>query len=193
MEAYFLNYNLSWNLTPPLSCCCCYLLLVPWCFEPKKKSILYRDVANVNRYTTTKQHVGKYCRHPIGVCPRGNSCQQAQEKVEKREKIKASGITPYEHSELYNTLDTIVALEESSAEDGSFFQAEICFIFGRIFVYKEKFILRQVRKSLIHYAAWFLLKKRILHHWSFIFYPEHINSIFNLGFIKRSYLLFLWK
>ena len=102
MEAYFLNYNLSWNLTPPLSCCCYYLFLVPWCFEPKKKSILYRDVANVNRYTTTKQHVGKYCRHSIGLCPRGNSCQQAQEKVEKRGKIKASGITPYEHSELYN-------------------------------------------------------------------------------------------
>ena len=102
MEAYFLNYNLSWNFTPPLSCCCYYLFLVPWCFEPKKKSILYRDVANVNRYTTTKQHVGKYCRHSIGLCPRGNSCQQAQEKVEKRGKIKASGITPYEHSELYN-------------------------------------------------------------------------------------------
>ena len=117
----FFKYNLSWNLTPPLSCCCCYLLLVPWCFEPKKKSILYRDVANVNRYTTTKQHVGKYCRHSIGLCPRGNSCQQAQEKVEKRGKIKASGITPYEHSELYNAWDKIVALEESSAEDASFF------------------------------------------------------------------------
>ena len=98
----FINYNLSWNITPPLSCCCCYLFLVPWCFELKKKSILYRDVANVNRYTTTKQHVGKYCRCSIGLCPRGNSCQQAQEKVEKRGKIKASGITPYEHSELYN-------------------------------------------------------------------------------------------
>ena len=71
-------------------------------------------------------------------------------KVEKREIIKASGITPYEYSELYNALDTIVALEESSAEDAIFFQAEICFIFGRIFVYKETIILRRVRKSLIH-------------------------------------------
>ena len=75
----------------------------PMMFWTKEKDlILYRDVANVNRYTTTKQHVGKYCRHSIGLCPRGNSCQQAQEKVEKRGKIKASGITPYEHSELYN-------------------------------------------------------------------------------------------
>ena len=88
MEAYFVNYNLSWNLTPPLSCCCCYLLLVPWCFKLKEKNdlILYRDVANVNRYKTTKQLVGKYCRNPIGLCPRGNSCQQTQEKVERREK-----------------------------------------------------------------------------------------------------------
>ena len=53
--------------------------------------------------------------------PRGNSFQQAQEKVEKRGTFKASGITPYEPSELYNALDTIVALEESIAKDASFF------------------------------------------------------------------------
>ena len=86
----------------------------------EKDLILYRDVANVNRYTTTKQHVGKYSRQPIGLCPRGNSFQQAQEKVEKRGTFKASGITPYEPSELYNALDTIVALEESIANDASF-------------------------------------------------------------------------
>ena len=103
--------------------------------------MLYRDVANVNRYTTTKQHVGKYSRQPIGLCPRGNSFQQAQEKVEKRGTFKASGITPYEPSELYNALDTIVALQESIAEDACFFQEEICFIFSRIFVYKGTFIL----------------------------------------------------
>ena len=57
----------------------------------------------------------------------------ARKSREKR-KIKASGITPYEPSELYNAQDTIVALEESSVEDASFFQAEICFTFGRIFV-----------------------------------------------------------
>ena len=96
--------------------------------------------------------------------PRGNSFQQAQEKVEKRGTFKASGITPYEPSELYNALDTIVTLEESIAKDASFFQAEICFIFSRIFVYKGTFILRRVRKSLIHYAAWFLRKKKICHH-----------------------------
>ena len=133
----------------------------PMMFWTKEKDlILYRDVANVNRYTTTKQHVGKYCRHSIGLCPRGNSCQQAQEKVEKRGKIKASGITPYEHSELYNAWDKIVALEESSAEGASFFQSEICFIFSRIFVYKRTFIVRQVRKSLIHNAARFLFSFR---------------------------------
>ena len=148
----------------------------------EKDLILYRDVANVNRYTTTKQHVGKYSRQPIGLCPRGNSFQQAQEKVEKRGTFKASGITPYEPSELYNALDTIVALEESIAKDASFFQAEICFIFSRIFVYKGTFVVRRVRRSLIHYAAWFLRKKKqILHHWFFIFYSEHINIIFNFG------------
>ena len=63
-----------------------------------KDLILYRDFANVNRYTTTKQQVGKYFRHPIRLCPRGNSCQQAQDKGERREKIKTLGITPYEHS-----------------------------------------------------------------------------------------------
>ena len=94
----------------------------------------------MNRYTTTKQHVEKCCRHSIGLCPRGNSFQQAQEKVEKRGTFKASGITPYEPSELYNALDTIVALQESIA-DASFFQEEICFIFSRIFVYKGTFIL----------------------------------------------------
>ena len=64
-----------------------------------------------------------------------------KKKSRNEKKIKASGITPYEHSELYNALDTIVASEESSAEDANFFQAEICFIFSRIFVYKETFIL----------------------------------------------------
>ena len=44
-----------------------------------------------------------------------------------------------------NALDTIVALEESSP-DGSFFQAKICFTFGRIFLYKRKSILKGVRK-----------------------------------------------
>ena len=95
--------------------------------------------------------------------PRGNSCQPAQEKVEKRGKIKASGITPYEPSELYNALDSIIAVEESSAENASFFQAEICFTFDRIFVYKGKFILRQVRKWFIYYAACFLHTKKIHH------------------------------
>ena len=75
------------------------------------------------------------------MCPRGNSFQQAQEKVEKRGTFKASEITPYEPSELYNALDTIVALQESVAEDASFFQEEICFIFSKIFVYKGTFIL----------------------------------------------------
>ena len=70
----------------------------------EKDLILYRDVANENRYTTTKQHVGKYSRQPIGLCPRGNSFQQAQEKVEKRGTFKASEKTPYEPSELYNAL-----------------------------------------------------------------------------------------
>ena len=65
------------------------------------------------------------------MCPSGNSFQQAQEKVEKRGTFKASGITPYEPSELYNALDTIVALEESITKDASFFQAKICFIFSR--------------------------------------------------------------
>ena len=41
-----------------------------------------------------------------------------------------------------NALDTIVALEESSP-DGSFFQAKICFTFGRIFLYKRKSILKE--------------------------------------------------
>ena len=166
----------------------------PMMFWTKEKDlILYRDVANVNRYTTTKQHVGKYCRHSIGLCPRGNSCQQAQEKVEKREKIKASGITPYEHSELYNTLDTIVALEESSAEDENFFQAKSAlYSAGFLFTRKNLFYDKWGNRWFIMLHGFFL-KKRILHHWSFIFYPEHINSIFNLGFIKRSYLLFLWK
>ena len=54
---------------------------------------------------------------------------------------------------------TIVALEESSAEDASFFQAEICFTFGRIFVYKRKFFFLRVRKWLIHYAACFIRAK----------------------------------
>ena len=66
----------------------------------------------------------------------------------------------YEPSELYNALDTIVALEESSA-DASFFQMKICFTFGRIFLYKRKFILKRVRKWLIHhYAAHFLRTKK---------------------------------
>ena len=120
-------------------------------------------MANVNRYTTTKKHVGKYYRHSIGLYPPGNSCQPAQEKVEKRGKIKASGITPYEHSELYNALDSIIAVEESGAENASFFQAEICFTFDLIFVYKGKFILRRVRKWFIYYAACFLHTKKIHH------------------------------
>ena len=70
--------------------------MMSWTEE--KDLILYRDFANVNRYTTTKQQVGKYFRHPIRLCPRGNSCQQAQDKGERREKIKTLGITPYEHS-----------------------------------------------------------------------------------------------
>ena len=53
---------------------------------------------------------------------------------------------------------TIVALEESSAEDASFFQAEICFTFGRILFTRENFFLR-VRKWLIHYAACFIRAK----------------------------------
>ena len=112
------------------------------------------------------------------MCPRGNSCQQAQEKVEKGG--KSFGITPYEPSELFNALDTIVALEESSAEDASFFQAEICFTFGRIFVYKRKFISRRVEKWLIHHAACFLRAKNSS---SLICSSEHINSILKLGFI----------
>ena len=83
-------------------------------------------------------------------------------------------LTRYEPSELYNALDTIVALVESSA-DASFFQAKICFTFGWIFLYKRKFILR-VRKWLIHhYAAYFLRTKKK----------------FIIDFITRPYLLFL--
>ena len=66
MEAYIWNYNLCWNLTPPWSCCCCCYLsyISPIMFWTKENDlILYRDVASVNRYTTTpgKKHVGKYC------------------------------------------------------------------------------------------------------------------------------------
>lgn len=57
-------------------------------------------------------------------------------KKKSRNEEKASGITTYEPSKLYNPSDTFVALEESSADAG-FFQAEICRTFGRIFVYKR--------------------------------------------------------
>ena len=90
-------------------------------------------------------------------------------------------LTRYEPSELYNALDTIVALVESSA-DASFFQAKICFTFGWIFLYKRKFILQRVRKWLIHhYAAYFLRTKKnsfltLLH--DLIFYSCQIKMRF---------------
>ena len=64
-----------------------------------------------------KQHAGKFA-DTRSVCV----------YVAKSEET-ASGITLYEPFELYDDLDTIVALQESSAEDASFFHAEICFTF----------------------------------------------------------------
>ena len=72
---------------------------------------------------------------------------------------------------------TIVALEESSAEDASFFQAEICFTFGRIFVYKRKFFYEWGNGWFIMLHVLFVQK----HSSSLICSSEHINGIFNFG------------
>ena len=58
---------------------------------------------------------------------------------------------------------TIVALEESSAEDASFFQVEICFTFGRIFVYKRKFFFTS-EEMVDSLCCMFYSGKNILHH-----------------------------
>ena len=68
------------------------------------------------------------------------------------------------------------------------------FILSRIFVCKETFIVRRVRKSLIHYTTWFLRKKTKFFIIDFLFFiPSTLTSYLTLGFIKRFCLLFLWK
>ena len=123
--------------------------------------------------------VRKYCRHSFGLVHVGILVNRHKKS---RNEEKASGTTRYDPSELYNALDTIVALEESSA-DASFFQAKICFTFGRIFLYKRKFILKRVRKWLIHHYAAYVLRTYVL--------PSTLTAYLILDFITRPYLLFL--
>ena len=123
--------------------------------------------------------VRKYCRHSFGLVHVGILVNRHKKS---RNEEKASGTTRYDPSELYNALDTIVALEESSA-DASFFQAKICFTFGRIFLYKRKFILKRVRKWLIHHYAAYFLRTYVL--------PSTLTAYLILDFITRPYLLFL--
>ena len=83
-----------------------------------------------------------------------------------------------------NALDTIVALEESSP-DGSFFQAKICFTFGRIFLYKRKSILKGVRKMVDSSLCCIFS--------SYICSSEHINGIFNFGLYYTTLSFILVK
>jgi len=149
--------------------------------------ILYRDVGND---VATRQRSSTYenIADTRSVCVHVGILVNRHKKSRNEE--KASGITRYEPSELYNALDTIVALEESSA-DASFFQAKICYTFGRIFLYKRKFMLQRVRKWLIHhYAAYFLRTKK---NSLLICSSEHVNGIFNFGLYYTTLSFILVK
>ena len=65
--------------------------------------IQHRDVANVNRYKTTKQLVGKNIAETRSVSVHtGILVNRHKKKSRDGKKIEALRITPYEHSELYN-------------------------------------------------------------------------------------------